>query len=231
MAEHINTGIEGFDQLVNGGFVKNSITTLYGSPGAGKSIFSMEFLLEGLRNGEKVFYISMEQDLKSFIKSADSLGFKEFGESAGQNFIFTQMTGHDFKKFLSVDLPKILQEREGKHSRVVIDPLTPFLWEIRDIVMQRNMLTETFDMLRSFGTALVTIERYGDINRVQLSEDLAIPIYLSDMVILLSMQYNQNFYQKTITVLKMRFSSHSAGMHPFEISNTGIKIFQDQPVF
>ena len=68
-------------------------------------------------------------------------------------------------------------------------------------VMQRNMLTETFEMLRKFGTTMVTVERYGDINKMQLSEDMAIPIYLSDMVILLSMQYNQNFYQKAVTVL------------------------------
>ncbi len=231
MTEHVHTGVEGFDQLVNGGFVKNSVTTLYGSPGAGKTIFSMEFLLEGLRNDEKVFYISLEQNLESFIKSAESLGFKEFGENVGKNFIFTKMSGHDFKKFLSVDLPKILETREGKHSRIVIDPLTPFLWEIKDIVMQRNMLTETFEMLRKFGTTMVTVERYGDINKMQLSEDMAIPIYLSDMVILLSMQYNQNFYQKAVTVLKMRFSSHSTGMHPFDITDKGIRIFHDQPVF
>ena len=86
-------------------------------------------------------------------------------------------------------------------------------------------------MLREFGTTLITIERYGDINRMELSEDIAIPIYLSDMVIILSMIYNQNFYQKTISIVKMRFSSHSTGMHPFDIGNNGINIFQDQPVF
>ncbi|MCL4396990.1 hypothetical protein M1494_01420, partial [Candidatus Parvarchaeota archaeon] len=69
------------------------------------------------------------------------------------------------------------------------------------------------------------------INRMELLEDIAIPIYLADMVILLSMIYNQNFYQKAISIVKMRFSSHSTGMHPFDIGNNGINIFQDQPVF
>jgi circadian clock protein KaiC len=231
MVEKIKSGINGFDAIVNGGFVKNSLVTIYGSPGAGKSIFCTEFLREGLKNNEKVFYISMEQDIDSFLEQCDSFGFNEFRNNLNSNFVFLKMNGHDFKNFLSIDLPKILETRKEKHSRIVIDPLTPFLWEVKDISLQRNILTSTFKMLREFGTTLVTIERYSDINRMELLEDIAIPIYLSDMVILLSMVYNQNFYQKTISIVKMRFSSHSTGMHPFDIGNGGINIFQDQPVF
>jgi KaiC/GvpD/RAD55 family RecA-like ATPase len=231
MIEKIKSGITGFDALVNGGFVKNSVMALYGSPGAGKSIFGSEFLRQGLKDGEKVFYFSLEQDLESFLRSADSLGFTEFKENLNGNFIFTRMSGHDFKNFLSIQMPKILESRKGKHSRIVVDPLTPFLWEVKDVSLQRNMLSDAFEMLRSFGTVITTIERYGDINKLELSEDLAIPLYLSDSVILMSMIYNQNFYQKAISVIKMRFSSHSAGMHPFDITDKGIQIFQDQPVF
>ncbi len=231
MVERIKSGISGFDALSGGGMVKNSIIVLYGSPGAGKSIFSTEFLRQGLVDGEKVFYISLEQDVDSFLREAESLGFNEFRENLNNNFIFSKMSGHDFKNFLSVELPKILESRKGKHSRIVVDPLTPFLWEIKDQVLQRQLLGETFKMLRSFGTALIALERYGDISKLELSEDLAIPIYLSDGVILLSMIYNENFYQKTVSILKFRFSSHSSGMHPFEITEKGIKIFQDQPVF
>ncbi|MCL4362223.1 hypothetical protein M1585_01960, partial [Candidatus Parvarchaeota archaeon] len=68
MVERIKSGVSGFDAIVNGGFVKNSIVAIYGSPGAGKSIFCTEFLREGLKNNEKVFYISMEQDIDSFLE-------------------------------------------------------------------------------------------------------------------------------------------------------------------
>ena len=178
-----------------------------------------------------MFYVSLEQDLESFLRSCEALGFNEFRQNLNGNFIFTRMTGHDFKNFLSIELPKILQVREGKHSRIVIDPLTPFLWEIKDAALQRTVLADTFKMLSAFGTSIVTIERYGDISRLDLSEELAIPLYLSDSVIILSMIYNQNFYQKSISVIKMRYSGHSAGMHPFDITDKGIQIFQDQPVF
>ncbi len=231
MIDKIKSGILGFDALVNTGFVKNSITAVYGSPGAGKSIFCTEFLREGLKEGEKVFYVSLEQDLDSFLRGAEALGFTEFRENINGNFVFARMTGHDFKNFLSVELPRVLAARKGKHSRIVIDPLTPFLWEIKDAALQRNILGDAFVMLREFGTAIVTIERYGDLSRLELSEELAIPLYLSDSVVLMSMAYNQNFYQKAVSIIKMRFSGHSSGMHPFDITEKGIQIFQDQPVF
>lgn len=229
--ERIPSGIPGFDALIGGGFVKHSVSVIYGSPGVGKSIFSLQFLREGLRNGEKAFYISLEQSQDSLLKQAEALGFSEFRDNLNTNFIFAQMTGHDFKAFLSNELPKILSARSGKDARVVVDPLTPLFWEIKDIALQRTMLENVFSLLRSLGTTIVTIEKYGNINLLELSEDLAMPLYLGDMVILISLIFNQNFYQTAISVLKMRFSQHSSGLHPFEITSSGIHIFQDQPIF
>ncbi|MBE5729520.1 hypothetical protein IG206_01845 [Candidatus Parvarchaeota archaeon] len=227
----VSSGITGFDQLVNGGLVSNTVSALYGSPGAGKSIFALSFLRAGLQANEKVFYISLEQDINAILREADSLGFTEFRQNLNTNFVFVRMTGHDFKEFLLVELPKILENRMSKHSRIVVDPLTPLFWEVHDIAMQRNLLSNAFDMLRSFGTSIVTVEKYGNLNVLDLSEELAIPLYLSDCVILLTMIFNQNFYQKAISILKFRYSSHSSGLHPFDIEQGGIKIFQDQPVF
>ena len=225
--DRIPSGIPGFDALIGGGFVKNTVSVIYGSPGVGKSIFAMQFLREGLKTGEKAFYISLEQTRESLLRQADSLGFSEFRE----NLVFAKMTGHDFKSFLSTELPKILSMRSGKEARVVVDPLTPLFWEVKDIALQRTMLENLFILLRSLGTTIVTIEKYGNINLLELSEDLAMPLYLGDAVILISLIFNQNFYQTAISVLKMRFSQHSSGLHPFEITSSGIHIFQDQPIF
>lgn len=227
----IPSGVPGFDAIIGGGFVRNSVIVVYGSPGVGKSIFSLQFLREGLKNGEKAFYISLEQDLDSILKQADALNFTEFRAELNANFVFAKMSGHDFKSFLSINLPKILSERAGKEARIVIDPLTPLFWEIKDVALQRTMLENVFGLFRSLGTTVITIEKYGNINLLELSEDLAMPLYLADSVVLISLLFNQNFYQTAISVLKMRFSQHSAGLHPFEITSNGIHIFQDQPVF
>ncbi|MCW1292183.1 MAG: ATPase domain-containing protein [Candidatus Rehaiarchaeum fermentans] len=229
--EKIKTGIEGLDTLTNGGFVKNTINIVYGSPGVGKSIFSAQFLREGLIEGEKAFYFSLEQDLDSFLMMAKSLGFKEFENELNKNFIFTRMTGRDFKSFISFDLPRIVSERADKHARIVIDPITPFLWQIPDKYDQREILSNVFDSIRRFGTAVITLERYGDVTKYSLDEEFAIPIYLSDTVIILALLQNQDVYQTAISIIKMRYSAHSQSLHPFEITDKGISIFTEQPVF
>ncbi|MEM3829904.1 MAG: ATPase domain-containing protein [Conexivisphaerales archaeon] len=229
--ERIKTGIEGLDSLTNGGFVKNTINIVYGSPGVGKSIFSAQFLREGLLEGEKVFYFSLEQDVESFVKMTSSLGFKEFEQELNKNFIFTRMTGRDFKSFIAFDLPRIVSERAERHARVVIDPITPFLWQIPDKYDQREVLSNVFDSLRKLGTSVVTLERYGDITRYALDEEFAIPLYLSDTVMILAILQNQDVYQTAISIVKMRYSSHSQNLHPFEITDKGISIFTEQPVF
>ncbi len=229
--EKIKTGIEGLDTLTNGGFVKNTVNLVYGSPGTGKSILSAEFLRQGLLEGEKVFYFSLEQDLDSFMKMVDNLGFQEFEEQLNKNFIFTRMSGRDFKSFISFELPRIISERSNTHARIAIDPITPFLWQVSDKYEQREILTNVYDSLRKLGTSIIVLERYGDVSKLLLDEEFAIPIYLSDSVIILALMQNQDVYQTAIGILKMRFSAHSSSLHPFEITSKGISIFTEQPVF
>lgn len=58
--ERVQTGIPGFDELVNGGILKRNVVLLSGGPGTGKSIFSMQYLYNGLLRGEPGVYVALE---------------------------------------------------------------------------------------------------------------------------------------------------------------------------
>ena len=47
----LSTGIIGLDSLVEGGFKKNSVNLIVGEPGSGKTIFAIQFLIEGCKKG------------------------------------------------------------------------------------------------------------------------------------------------------------------------------------
>ena len=51
--KRIPSGINGFDNMVQGGLPTQSIIGLKGPAGVGKSIFAMQFLLQGAKNNEK----------------------------------------------------------------------------------------------------------------------------------------------------------------------------------
>ena len=59
--ERIPTGIQNFDELIEGGFEKYSTNLLVGGSGSGKSIFAAQFLIDGIKKKERCLYITFEE--------------------------------------------------------------------------------------------------------------------------------------------------------------------------
>ena len=86
MLERVSTGIRGLDKLLGGGFGKGFLVEVAGSAGTYKSTFALQFAVEGVRNNEKVTYISLEEPEESFIRLAEDLNMsKEFSKVDFQN--------------------------------------------------------------------------------------------------------------------------------------------------
>src|SRR5574337_662989 len=69
------TGIDGLDEMLGGGVPRGHIITVMGSFGTGKTTFGMQFLMQGLINGEKGIFISLEEDVESITANAASFGW------------------------------------------------------------------------------------------------------------------------------------------------------------
>ena len=74
LSVRIPSGVQNFDNLIEGGFERGSTNLVVGGAGAGKSIFATQFLTEGMNNGEKCLYITFEEKKPQFYKN-----MKEFG--------------------------------------------------------------------------------------------------------------------------------------------------------
>jgi len=59
--ERVKTGIPGLDEILNGGIPKRNIVLLSGGPGTGKSIFSYQYLWNGLQMGEPGIFVALEE--------------------------------------------------------------------------------------------------------------------------------------------------------------------------
>ena len=58
--ERVKTGIPGFDELIGGGIPKGFNVLLVGQPGTGKTIFGLQYLINGALNGENGIYVSLD---------------------------------------------------------------------------------------------------------------------------------------------------------------------------
>jgi circadian clock protein KaiC len=73
--ERVPTGITGLDQLIEGGFPLNRSILVTGEPGTGKTLFALQFLLEGLARGEKAVYVAADESPGDILEQAASLGW------------------------------------------------------------------------------------------------------------------------------------------------------------
>src|SRR3954464_5832438 len=57
----ILSGIKGLDDILGGGFPKNHLYLVEGRPGTGKTTLALQFLLEGVRRGERCLYVTLSE--------------------------------------------------------------------------------------------------------------------------------------------------------------------------
>src|SRR5216110_1918355 len=74
-SERCTTGVEGLDDILAGGLPRDCFYLVQGDPGSGKTTLALQFLREGLRRGEKVFYITLSETKRELLKVARSHGW------------------------------------------------------------------------------------------------------------------------------------------------------------
>lgn len=72
----ISTGILGLDEMLGGGFPTGRIILVRGGPGSGKTVFSLQFILSGVKNGERGVYVTLEEPLNLIKANMLSFGWK-----------------------------------------------------------------------------------------------------------------------------------------------------------
>ena len=70
----VGTGIKGFDELVEGGFPEGAIVLLTGVPGAGKTIFGLQYIYNGAIKGENGLFICIESSPTELREQAAMFG-------------------------------------------------------------------------------------------------------------------------------------------------------------
>ena len=74
-ASIIATGNAGLDQVLRGGLPKDRLYLLEGTPGSGKTTLGLQFLFEGVRQGESVLYITLSETSEELRCVAESHGW------------------------------------------------------------------------------------------------------------------------------------------------------------
>jgi len=69
------TGIAGLDDILHGGLIAGRLYLIDGNPGSGKTTLAMQFLLEGVRRGERCLYVTLSETREELVANAASHGW------------------------------------------------------------------------------------------------------------------------------------------------------------
>lgn len=227
----VKIGIPGLDQMMGGGLIPGSITAIVGTYGTGKTTFALQFLWEGISQGEPGIYISLEESEDRIYTYMREKGW-DVDPAIGKSLTVLKLEPYDFNLAINRiknELPALIKHFGA--TRVVIDPISLFedLFD-SDSVRRQEMFRFVDDLRSQSCTVVMTSET--DKNQPYASRHNLIE-YLADTVILLryARATDQTDVHLTLEVVKMRRSAHSREIKPYEIQQDRILVYTDANVF
>jgi len=213
--KRVKVGIPGVDELTEGGIPDGFVVVVTGPPGTGKTTFSLQFLMEGLKNNEKCIFFSFEEKVEHLIKQSLRFGW-DIGKYIDNGYLeifgFTMLSTEEIIEIFDVFKPK----------RIVFDSLNTF-FEIHDFRRSsqwRNILKEIRE--KKMTCLAITEKRYGlDVKEFDEFD------FMGDGVIFFDKRQRHDldpYPTYYIQIQKMRITKINEMPHPFIFTDRGLEL-------
>jgi circadian clock protein KaiC len=221
-------GIQGFDEITDGGLPAGRPTLVCGGAGCGKTLFGMEFIVRGVTQfNEPGVFMSFEETNEELVQNVSSLGFDLDDLVKNKKIVLEHVhierseiaeTGEYDLEALFIRLGYAIDSIGAK--RVVLDTIESLFAGLPNQLILRAELRRLFRWLKEKGvTAIITGERGNEtLTRQGLEE------YVSDCVIMLDHRVTNQNSTRRLRIVKYRGSIHGTNEYPFLINEDGFSI-------
>ncbi|MGQ0697685.1 MAG: circadian clock protein KaiC [Panacagrimonas sp.] len=222
------TGIQGLDEITQGGLPQGRPTLVCGAAGCGKTMLAAEFVVRGATEfDEPGVFMLFEETATELAQNLGSIGF-DLDRLQKQKKIaldFVQIERSEIEETGEYDLDGLFI-RLG-HAidsigarRVVLDTVEALFAGLPNHAVLRAELRRLFRWLKARGvTAIITGERgENSLTRYGLEE------YVADCVIMLDHRIVEQVSTRRLRVVKYRGSSHGTNEYPFLIGSRGLVV-------
>src|SRR3954467_3194915 len=225
----VKMGIDGLDDILGGGLPSNHLYLVEGDPGTGKTTLALQFLLEGLKQGQKGLYVTLSESKHELLGVAASHGWsldeipifemtppEEELQPEAQYTVF-----HPSEVELADTMSQVLKQIEQvQPARIVFDSLSELRMLARDSLRYRRQI---LGLKRYFGgrncTALLLDDRTAEADDLQLQSIAHGVLMLQN----LGREYGTN--RRRLEVRKLRGSRFREGFHDYVIETGGVVVF------
>ncbi len=240
--ERCPSGIPGFDELCEGGFIRDKSYLLSGTSGTGKTIFALQFIVNGiLEYNEPGIFIATEerpQNIREFASTfnwdlekledenmlalVDATSMK-IGLPSDEKYV--DIRPFDTRSLL--DQVISIQDEIGA-KRCALDSTTSIGFMINDVSKFRVELLKistTFEIL-----GLTSIFTCEIVEGSQAISRFGVENFVTEGTIVLRFERSGHVRIRTLEIVKMRGTKHSFRIHPFDIKDDGIIVYAEEAI-
>jgi circadian clock protein KaiC len=225
----ISTGCEGLDYILGGGLDRDRVYLVEGKPGTGKTTLAMQFLIEGVRQGERALYVAMSETEREL-----QLVSQRHGWSLAGLDIFELVPADaalDADKELTVLHPAEVDLSETTRSifarvgetnavRVVIDSLSELRLLAQSPLRYRR---QVLALKHYFAQRSCTVLLLDD--QTSNARDLQLHSIVNGVILLEQLAIEFGAQRRRMSILKMRGVAFRGGFHDFSIKRGGLEVY------
>ncbi len=218
----LKSGVGGLDALMGGGLLKRSATLISGSPGVGKTVLGLHFLLEGARLRQHGLFVTLEEGPAQLLASADALGLplRAAIEKGLIEILYISRDNIRAGQFLTVLADRL---SAMKATRVVLDAATQMLTEDMSLDQFRHVLYKLVVRFKTLNiTSVLTLEASSLVSVERVTEIGMSPI--ADNLLMLRYKEEAERLVPRLTIVKTRGSEHDRGTHVITMGAGGMRV-------
>jgi len=232
----LKTGIKGFDRLIGGGIEHDSRNILYGPHGCGKTVFAMQFLWQGLQNGETVafdvmdkpfprleaYFKSFSWDIEPYIKRGKFIAIQAFPhfEPYPRHPKVIYFSLDDFEEMKRID--RLLSEKHV--TRFAAGDFSEQLFSLYDLKYME--LVENWTINWYHFDNIVNIDIMTTATQRDVTTQRATDLDLNTAHNIFFFRFNEEKCQRELRIVKMGGCEHPLEWIPFKITGKGIELLR-----
>ncbi|RJO66052.1 MAG: circadian clock protein KaiC [Myxococcales bacterium] len=224
----LGTGVYGLDDVLNGGYPDGRTTLLKGGPGAGKTLFSLQFLHQSALKGIPGIFVTFEESTDAIRMNAATLGW-DFRALEKKGLLFIHYAKMNPSDIIAgpFSLKALMAILDGKckaigAKQLAIDAIDVLMRRFEDSPRVRDELNALHEWLDE--------NRYTCLLSVKSSDDPAISArfsfldYMADCAIVLDHRMMEQISTRRLRVVKYRGSGFGTNEYPYIIGTNGISL-------
>ena len=222
-------GVPGLDEVLNGGLPEHHVYLIDGSPGTGKTTLALQFLLEGVKRGERVLYVALSETAEELRTVARSHGWEEWlpkidvfelaNAAAPQREDYSLFHPSEVELHGTMDAVYEAVERV-KPQRAAFDSLSEMRLLARDALRYRRQMLALKQFFVGKDCTVLLLD-----DKTSPEPDLQLHSLVHGVVELEHVALEYGAERRRLHVRKLRGKAFRGGYHDFRIVQGGLEVY------